>query len=123
MFSSEVPSRFGISCLGRCFRTGFYVKCEQQEHGEGLQILHYEGGQKYEPHYDFFLDDFNCQNGGQRIDSVLMYISVVEEGREVSSMEQKEFLEMCLGGMSYLNVEKEGFQSNQIGVMHYSSEA
>lgn len=52
------------------------------EHGEGLQVLHYEIGQKYEPHYDYFLDEFNTKNGGQRIATVLMYLSDVEEGGE-----------------------------------------
>ncbi|KAK4490474.1 hypothetical protein RD792_001151 [Penstemon davidsonii] len=52
------------------------------EHGEGLQVLHYEVGQKYEPHYDYFLDEFNTQNGGQRIATILMYLSDVEEGGE-----------------------------------------
>ncbi|ONK64023.1 uncharacterized protein A4U43_C07F21310 [Asparagus officinalis] len=52
------------------------------EHGEGLQILHYEVGQKYEPHFDYFLDEFNTKNGGQRIATVLMYLSDVEEGGE-----------------------------------------
>ncbi|CAN4109802.1 unnamed protein product [Withania somnifera] len=52
------------------------------EHGEGLQILHYEVGQKYEPHYDYFSDKFNTQHGGQRIATVLMYLSDVEEGGE-----------------------------------------
>ncbi|KAH6797043.1 2-oxoglutarate and oxygenase superfamily protein [Perilla frutescens var. hirtella] len=52
------------------------------EHGEGLQILHYEVGQKYEPHYDYFLDEYNTQNGGQRIATILMYLSDVEEGGE-----------------------------------------
>ncbi|KAJ8771164.1 hypothetical protein K2173_023489 [Erythroxylum novogranatense] len=52
------------------------------EHGEGLQILHYEVGQRYEPHYDYFMDDFNTRNGGQRIATVLMYLSDVEEGGE-----------------------------------------
>lgn len=52
------------------------------EHGEGLQILHYEVGQKYEPHFDYFLDEFNTRNGGQRIATVLMYLSDVEEGGE-----------------------------------------
>uniref|UniRef100_A0A0C9QLG8 procollagen-proline 4-dioxygenase n=1 Tax=Wollemia nobilis TaxID=56998 RepID=A0A0C9QLG8_9CONI len=52
------------------------------EHGEGLQILHYETGQKYEPHYDYFLDSFNTKNGGQRIATVLMYLSDVEKGGE-----------------------------------------
>ncbi|KAI9109604.1 hypothetical protein K1719_019234 [Acacia pycnantha] len=52
------------------------------EHGEGLQVLHYEVGQKYEPHYDYFLDEFNTKNGGQRIATVLIYLTDVEEGGE-----------------------------------------
>ncbi|KAL9269159.1 putative prolyl 4-hydroxylase 10 [Drosera capensis] len=56
--------------------------CLYTQHGEGLQILHYEVGQKYEPHYDYFLDEFNTKNGGQRIATVLMYLSDVEEGGE-----------------------------------------
>ncbi|XP_078445772.1 putative prolyl 4-hydroxylase 3 [Wolffia australiana] len=52
------------------------------EHGEGLQILHYEIGQKYEPHFDYFLDEYNTQNGGQRMATLLMYLSDVEEGGE-----------------------------------------
>lgn len=52
------------------------------EQGEGLQVLHYEVGQKYEPHFDYFMDEFNTKNGGQRIATVLMYLSDVEEGGE-----------------------------------------
>ncbi|XP_010266054.1 PREDICTED: probable prolyl 4-hydroxylase 3 [Nelumbo nucifera] len=54
------------------------------EHGEGLQILHYEVGQKYESHYDYFLDEFNTKNGGQRMATLLMYLSDVEEGGETA---------------------------------------
>lgn len=46
------------------------------EHGEGLQVLHYQAGQKYEPHFDYFNDEFNTKNGGQRIATVLMYLYV-----------------------------------------------
>nr|XP_043634509.1 probable prolyl 4-hydroxylase 10 [Erigeron canadensis] len=52
------------------------------EHGEGLQVLHYEVGQKYEPHFDYFNDDYNTKKGGQRMATVLMYLSDVEEGGE-----------------------------------------
>ncbi|VFQ70147.1 unnamed protein product [Cuscuta campestris] len=52
------------------------------DNGEGLQVLHYEVGQKYEPHFDYFLDEFNTKNGGQRIATLLMYLSGVEEGGE-----------------------------------------
>ncbi|KAG5530138.1 hypothetical protein RHGRI_030492 [Rhododendron griersonianum] len=56
--------------------------CIPIEHGEGLQILHYEVGQKFEPHYDYFQNEFNIKNGGQRMATVLMYLSDVEEGGE-----------------------------------------
>ncbi|KAM0055155.1 putative procollagen-proline 4-dioxygenase [Helianthus debilis subsp. tardiflorus] len=52
------------------------------ENGEGLQVLHYEVGQQYEPHFDYFLDPFNAKNGGQRMATVLMYLTDVEEGGE-----------------------------------------
>ncbi|GLU04625.1 hypothetical protein SLE2022_217630 [Rubroshorea leprosula] len=52
------------------------------EHGEGLQVLHYEIGQKYDAHFDYFLDEFNTKNGGQRMATMLMYLSDVEEGGE-----------------------------------------
>ncbi|CAN7030215.1 unnamed protein product [Brassica rapa subsp. trilocularis] len=51
-------------------------------HGEGLQVLHYEEHQKYEPHYDYFVDDFNTKNEGQRMATMLMYLADVEEGGE-----------------------------------------
>lgn len=55
-----------------------------EDHGEGLQILHYQDGQKYEPHHDYFHDQFNArpENGGQRVATVLMYLSDVLEGGE-----------------------------------------
>lgn len=52
------------------------------DHGEGLQVLHYEVGQKYESHFDYFADEFSTRNGGQRIATVLMYLTDVEEGGE-----------------------------------------
>ncbi|GMI86923.1 hypothetical protein like AT3G28480 [Hibiscus trionum] len=52
------------------------------ENGEAIQILHYEHGQKYEPHFDFFHDKANQELGGHRIATVLMYLSDVESGGE-----------------------------------------
>ncbi|XP_039009892.1 probable prolyl 4-hydroxylase 7 [Hibiscus syriacus] len=53
-----------------------------KENGESIQILHYEHGQKYEPHFDYFHDKANQQLGGHRIATVLMYLSDVESGGE-----------------------------------------
>ncbi|XP_077212829.1 putative prolyl 4-hydroxylase 6 [Tasmannia lanceolata] len=53
-----------------------------RENGESIQILHYEHGQKYEPHFDYFHDKSNQELGGHRIATVLMYLSNVEMGGE-----------------------------------------
>jgi hypothetical protein len=47
-----------------------------------MQILHYEHGQKYEPHFDFFHDKVNQEMGGHRVATVLMYLSDVGKGGE-----------------------------------------
>ena len=54
------------------------------DHGEGLQVLRYAPGQKYEAHMDSFSDSFNTEEskGGQRVATVLMYLSTPERGGE-----------------------------------------
>ncbi|KAL1162550.1 hypothetical protein V6Z11_A07G208500 [Gossypium hirsutum] len=52
------------------------------ENVESMQIIHYENGQKYEPHFDYFHDKANQELGGHRIATVLMYLSDVESGGE-----------------------------------------
>ncbi|XP_024526616.1 prolyl 4-hydroxylase 1 isoform X3 [Selaginella moellendorffii] len=52
------------------------------ENGELLQVLRYEPNQYYKPHHDYFSDQFNLKRGGQRVATVLMYLSDVEEGGE-----------------------------------------
>ena len=47
-----------------------------------MQILRYEHGQKYEPHFDYFHDKINQVRGGHRYATVLMYLSTVHKGGE-----------------------------------------
>lgn len=53
-----------------------------QENGEGFQVLQYLDGQKYSSHFDYFHDQINTANGGQRVATLLMYLTDVEEGGE-----------------------------------------
>ncbi|KAM6545295.1 hypothetical protein CsatB_026031 [Cannabis sativa] len=53
-----------------------------KENGEDIQVLRYEEGQKYEPHYDYFADKVNIIRGGHRIATVLMYLTDVVKGGE-----------------------------------------
>lgn len=54
-------------------------------HGEPLQILHYPVSAEYRPHYDFFDPEKPgnqevLASGGQRIGTLIMYLSDVESG-------------------------------------------
>jgi len=43
------------------------------ENAENMQIQHYEHGQKYDPHFDYFNDKINQVLEGHRYATVLMY--------------------------------------------------
>lgn len=49
---------------------------------ESLQVLRYETGQKYDAHFDYFHDRNNLKLGGQRVATVLMYLTDVNKGGE-----------------------------------------
>eukprot|EP00798_Chlamydomonas_sp_ICE-L_P006528 gene6528-3170_t len=56
-------------------------------HGEQIQILRYENGQKYDAHWDWFgeeLTESQFGETGDRVATVLMYLSDVEEGGETN---------------------------------------
>lgn len=53
-----------------------------KENGEAIQVLRYQDGEKYEPHFDYFHDKNNQALGGHRIATVLMYLSDVIKGGE-----------------------------------------
>ncbi|XP_011042781.1 PREDICTED: prolyl 4-hydroxylase 1 isoform X2 [Populus euphratica] len=52
------------------------------ENGELIQVLRYEKNQYYKPHHDYFSDTFNLKRGGQRVATMLMYLSDNVEGGE-----------------------------------------
>ena len=57
-------------------------------HGEGLQILRYRNGQEYRPHFDAFPEsnagDVHTRRGGQRVNTVLVYLQTPDEGGATS---------------------------------------
>jgi prolyl 4-hydroxylase len=58
-----------------------------RENGEDIQILKYERGGEYQPHYDTFNPEttggaFYLQRGGQRIASMIMYLNTPLQGGE-----------------------------------------
>ena len=57
------------------------------ENGEGIQILNYNVGGEYKPHFDYFPKDESgsaphLSRGGQRVSTLIMYLSNVEESGE-----------------------------------------
>jgi len=51
------------------------------EHGEALQILHYQKNQEYKAHFDFF-STTNQTVSNPRISTLLLYLNDVEQGGE-----------------------------------------
>lgn len=55
------------------------------EHGEPIQVLHYQPGAQYEPHYDYF-DPAQpgtpkiLERGGQRVGTLVMYLNTPVRG-------------------------------------------
>ena len=55
------------------------------QNGEGLQVLHYQPGAEYKPHYDYF-DPVHpgsapiLKRGGQRVGTILMYLNTPKKG-------------------------------------------
>jgi prolyl 4-hydroxylase len=59
------------------------------ENGEGLQMLRYDSGKEYRPHYDWFNPALpgprkHLARGGQRLATIIMYLSDVEQGGATS---------------------------------------
>ncbi|XP_031113594.1 prolyl 4-hydroxylase 1 [Ipomoea triloba] len=52
------------------------------QNGELIQVLRYQKSELYRPHHDYFADQFNIKAGGQRIATMLMYLSDNVEGGE-----------------------------------------
>ncbi len=59
------------------------------KYGEGLQLLRYDSGNEYRPHYDWFNPALpglrkHLERGGQRLATIIMYLSDVEQGGATS---------------------------------------
>lgn len=55
------------------------------ENGEGLQVLHYQPGAEYQPHYDYFDSKHAStasilKRGGQRVATLVMYLNSPKRG-------------------------------------------
>ncbi|MEY4294907.1 MAG: hypothetical protein RLY82_595 [Pseudomonadota bacterium] len=59
------------------------------ENGEGLQILNYQAGGEYKPHFDYFPPELpgsaaHIAKGGQRVSTLILYLNEGMEGGETT---------------------------------------
>uniref|UniRef100_A0A0D9W0A6 procollagen-proline 4-dioxygenase n=1 Tax=Leersia perrieri TaxID=77586 RepID=A0A0D9W0A6_9ORYZ len=83
-----------------------------EENAENIQILRYEHGQKYDPHFDYFHDKVNQLKGGHRYATVLTYLSTVEKGGE-TVFPNAEGWESQLKDDSFSDCAKKGLAGNE----------
>lgn len=88
------PDRTSSGTFFALNETPFIAKLDQRiaqlmqmpvVNGEGLQILNYQIGGEYKPHYDYFPPDqpgsaTHIATGGQRVATLIIYLNEVEEG-------------------------------------------
>ena len=53
------------------------------KHAEGLQVLHYEPGQEFKAHFDYF-SEHHPSSKNNRISTLVMYLNEVEQGGETT---------------------------------------
>ena len=53
------------------------------EHAEGLQVLHYEPGQEFKAHFDYF-NEHHPSSKNNRISTLVMYLNEVEQGGDTT---------------------------------------
>jgi prolyl 4-hydroxylase len=103
-------------CMTR-FETPLVEKLEKRlaeltgwpvENGEGLQILRYEIGQQYKPHFDWFDPKkvggvAHLARGGQRVATTVVYLSIPEDGGGTKFSEVGLEVNPRVGGAIFFN--------------------
>lgn len=85
------------------------------ENGEGFQILHYNGGGEYRPHFDYFPPDQagstkHTSRGGQRVATLILYLNDVPGGGETIFPDAGMSVVAKQGGgvyFSYMNSDRQ----------------
>ncbi len=84
------------------------------ENSEFLTILHYEAGDEYRPHHDFFDpgvsgSDMPLKRGGQRVATLITYLNEVEQGGATEFPDAGLRVDAEAGtGLLFFNVHKDG---------------
>lgn len=79
---------------------------------EGLQILHYEPGQKFDSHLDYFsLQHPSSENN--RISTIIMYLNDVEEGGTTTFPKLNLSVKPCKGSAVYFEYFYENDKYNE----------
>lgn len=79
-----------------------------KSHGEGLQILFYEVGQQYKPHFDWFDpqkpgSEVQLKRGGQRVATTILYLANADRGGATTLASARVKLQPRTGGAVFFN--------------------
>jgi len=77
---------------------------------ESMQVLHYNKGEEYQAHYDWFEEDCpTIGNAGQRKATFMIYLNSVEAGGETSFPKLKKTITPKPGlGLLFWNIDEKG---------------
>lgn len=79
-----------------------------KSHGEGLQVLFYQVGQRYKPHFDWFDPqkpggELQLKRGGQRVATTILYLANADRGGATTLASTRIKLQPRPGGAVFFN--------------------
>jgi prolyl 4-hydroxylase len=81
------------------------------ENGEGLQVLHYQPGAEYQPHYDYFDEKHAStagilKRGGQRVGTFIVYLNTPTRGGATTFPDVKLAVKPVQGQAVFFSYDK-----------------
>lgn len=81
------------------------------ENGEGMQVLHYQPGAEYQPHYDYFdarhaSTPSILKRGGQRVGTLVMYLNTPKRGGATTFPDIKMAVQPIRGNAVFFSYDK-----------------
>ncbi len=81
------------------------------ENGEGMQVLHYQPGAEYQPHYDYFdarhaSTPSILKRGGQRVGTLVMYLNTPKRGGATTFPDVKMAVQPIRGNAVFFSYPK-----------------
>lgn len=110
--SCKVSAREDVVVM-RAVQRAAYLAGVAPQHSEAVQVVHYEVGQQYKPHYDWFSKEARSADRvdgrGNRLLSLFVYLALPEAGGRTGFPQLRQSFQPGAGGaLAWYNLDRHG---------------